>query len=61
MRGSASPAVGRLGGENKPEKSVPVLPFLQICTGHDSQSNSKLKWARKSSSLYWLYSPLFAV
>lgn len=61
MQGSASPAVGRIGGENKLEQSATVLPFLQICTGHGSQSSSKLKWARKSSSLYLLSSPPFAV
>lgn len=56
MRGSASPAVKRIGGENKLENSVPVLTFLQMCMGYDSQSQLKPKWARKYSLLYLFYS-----
>lgn len=43
MRGSASPAVKRIGGENKLEKSVAVLMFFQMCMGYDSQSQLRLK------------------
>lgn len=59
MQGLAFPAVKRIRGENKLEKSVPVLALLQTGMGYDSQSKPRLKWARIYNLPYLLYSCLF--